>query len=91
MYDKSEKYQREKKYDKNYDIRTRTKVNNIARRIAKLKGQWAGHIACSTDENSLVNTSCVPPNNPNALLHSRAAVTPSNKFRNITPCIQIKL
>ncbi|KAJ8705153.1 hypothetical protein PYW07_010980 [Mythimna separata] len=31
------------------DIRKRTKVTDIARRIAKLKWQWAGHIASRTD------------------------------------------
>ncbi|KAJ8706908.1 hypothetical protein PYW07_012986 [Mythimna separata] len=34
---------------RNEDIRKRTKVTDIARRIAKLKWQWAGHIACRTD------------------------------------------
>ncbi|KAI8439764.1 hypothetical protein MSG28_013451 [Choristoneura fumiferana] len=34
---------------RNDDIRSRTKVTDIARRIAKLKWQWAGHIARRTD------------------------------------------
>ncbi|KAI8426600.1 hypothetical protein MSG28_005383 [Choristoneura fumiferana] len=34
---------------RNDDIRNRTKVTDIARRIAKLKWQWAGHIARRTD------------------------------------------
>ncbi|KAI8421377.1 hypothetical protein MSG28_009457 [Choristoneura fumiferana] len=35
---------------RNDDIRNRTKVTDIARRIAKLKWQWAGHIARRTDD-----------------------------------------
>jgi hypothetical protein len=31
------------------EIRKRTKVTDIARRIAELKWQWAGHIARRTD------------------------------------------
>ncbi|KAJ8711218.1 hypothetical protein PYW07_008460 [Mythimna separata] len=34
---------------RNEDIRKRTKVTDIARRIAKLKWQWTGHIARKTD------------------------------------------
>ena len=34
---------------RNEDIRKRTKVTDVARRIAKLKWQWAGHIARRTD------------------------------------------
>ena len=34
---------------RNEEIRRRTKVTDIARRIAKLKWQWAGHIARRTD------------------------------------------
>ncbi|KAI8423592.1 hypothetical protein MSG28_012671 [Choristoneura fumiferana] len=34
---------------RNDDIRSRTKVTDIARRIAKLNWQWAGHIALRTD------------------------------------------
>ena len=34
---------------RNEEIRKRTKVTDIARRIAKLKWQWAGHIARRTD------------------------------------------
>ncbi|KAJ8706628.1 hypothetical protein PYW07_012706 [Mythimna separata] len=34
---------------RNEDIRKRTKVTDIARSIAKLKWQWAGHIARRTD------------------------------------------
>jgi hypothetical protein len=34
---------------RNHEIRKRTKVTNIARRIAELKWQWAGHIARRTD------------------------------------------
>jgi hypothetical protein len=34
---------------RNDDIRKRTKVTDIARRIADLKWQWAGHIARRTD------------------------------------------
>jgi hypothetical protein len=33
----------------NDEIRKRTKVTNIARRVADLKWQWAGHIARRTD------------------------------------------
>ncbi|CAH2245032.1 jg17429 [Pararge aegeria aegeria] len=29
---------------RNEEIRRRTRVTNIAQRVAKLKGQWAGHI-----------------------------------------------
>ncbi|CAH2267712.1 jg14161 [Pararge aegeria aegeria] len=34
---------------RNEEIRRRTKVNDIAQRVAKLKWQWAGHIAGRTD------------------------------------------
>ena len=34
---------------RNQEIRKRTKVADIARRIAQLKWQWAGHIARRTD------------------------------------------
>jgi hypothetical protein len=34
---------------RNDEIRKRTKVTDIARRIADLKWQWAGHIAMRTD------------------------------------------
>ncbi|CAH2208809.1 jg575 [Pararge aegeria aegeria] len=34
--------------DRNEEIR-RTRVNDIAQRVAKLKWQWAGHIARRTD------------------------------------------
>jgi hypothetical protein len=34
---------------RNDEIRKRTKVTDIARRIADLKWQWAGHIARMTD------------------------------------------
>ncbi|KAI8437485.1 hypothetical protein MSG28_011804 [Choristoneura fumiferana] len=34
---------------RNDDIRSRTNVTDIARRIARLKWQWAGHIARRTD------------------------------------------
>ncbi|KAJ8706366.1 hypothetical protein PYW08_010992 [Mythimna loreyi] len=35
--------------NRNKDIRKRTKIADIAKRIAKLKWQWAGHIARRTD------------------------------------------
>ncbi|CAH2235728.1 jg1544 [Pararge aegeria aegeria] len=34
---------------RNEEIRRRTRVTDIAQRIAKLKRQWAGHIALRTD------------------------------------------
>ncbi|CAH2229143.1 jg20756 [Pararge aegeria aegeria] len=34
---------------KNEEIRRRTRVINIAQRVAKLKWQWAGHIARKND------------------------------------------
>ncbi|CAH2269361.1 jg14066 [Pararge aegeria aegeria] len=34
---------------RNEEIRRRTKVTDIAQRVAKLKWQWAGHIARRTD------------------------------------------
>ncbi|CAH2244650.1 jg3878 [Pararge aegeria aegeria] len=34
---------------RNEEIRTRTRVSDIAQRVAKLKWQWAGHIARRTD------------------------------------------
>ncbi|CAH2233520.1 jg10802 [Pararge aegeria aegeria] len=34
---------------RNEEIRRRTRVTNIAQRVAKLKWQWAGHIARRTD------------------------------------------
>ncbi|CAH2240791.1 jg2491 [Pararge aegeria aegeria] len=34
---------------KNEEIRKRTRVTEIAQRVAKLKWQWAGHIARRTD------------------------------------------
>ncbi|CAK1604107.1 unnamed protein product [Parnassius mnemosyne] len=34
---------------RNEDIRSRTRVTDIAQRISKLKWQWAGHIARRTD------------------------------------------
>ncbi|CAH2244453.1 jg6769 [Pararge aegeria aegeria] len=34
---------------RNEDIRRRTRVNDIAQRVAKLKWQWAGHMARRTD------------------------------------------
>ena len=36
---------------RNEEIRKGTKLTNIARRIAKLKWQWAGHIARRTDDS----------------------------------------
>ncbi|CAH2208792.1 jg24356 [Pararge aegeria aegeria] len=34
---------------RNEDIRRRTRITDIAQRVAKLKWQWAGHIAWRTD------------------------------------------
>ncbi|CAK1604627.1 unnamed protein product [Parnassius mnemosyne] len=34
---------------RNEDIRSRTRITDIAQRISKLKWQWAGHIARRTD------------------------------------------
>ncbi|CAH2246337.1 jg2221 [Pararge aegeria aegeria] len=34
---------------RNEEIRRRTRVTDIAQRVAKLKWQWAGHIAPRTD------------------------------------------
>ena len=34
---------------RNEDIRSRTRVTNMAHRISKLKWQWAGHIVRRTD------------------------------------------
>ncbi|CAH2229938.1 jg14011 [Pararge aegeria aegeria] len=34
---------------RNEEIRRRTRFNDEAQRVAKLKWQWAGHIACRTD------------------------------------------
>ncbi|CAH2217048.1 jg26090 [Pararge aegeria aegeria] len=37
---------------RNEEIRRRTRVTDIAQRVAKLKWQWAGHIARRTDGRS---------------------------------------
>ena len=41
-------------------IRERTRVTDKARRIAKLKWQWAVHIARTTDHCGVVRAQCLP-------------------------------
>ncbi|CAH2234711.1 jg4697 [Pararge aegeria aegeria] len=58
-------------YKRNVEIRRRTRVSDIAQRVAKLKWQWAGHIVrrgmdvgfprCSNGSPVLVNAALVDP------------------------------
>ncbi|CAH2259291.1 jg10036 [Pararge aegeria aegeria] len=66
---------------RNEEIRRRTRVNDIAQRVAKLKWKWAGHIARRTDGRGVPRCWNGDPAQVNAVLvgPQRGGQTTSNE------------